>query len=163
DGDRTAGDTRSEADAASARESRHWWCLGLVAHRRIKSKERLRLLIEPILAADTWVLLRHDAAWPDEPGNRHGDIGAVRLEHVIVAEPDEHRIVHLLLSGELLQLGGFVIDRNPEDRELPALVLVRELDQRRNFFLAGPAPGRPEVDDERASFVRRELHVAAVH
>ena len=106
------------------------------------------VFVEEVLVLDPFVFEVHRAVRADEPrnGNHHGRLE--RFLHAVIAQGGQDRIVHLERRGELPQvLVRWIVGGDPDHGEALVPVLLLQLDQHRNFVLAGQAPRRPEVQE----------------
>src|SRR4029079_2331487 len=108
-------------------------------------QQSLDLPFELLLRRDARMLLRDAAITAHDHRDRNAIERPERILHVLMSVADEHWIVHLELSRVRLQLVGGIVDRDAEDREGVA-ILVLQFHERRDLRAAWPAPRRPEVD-----------------
>ena len=93
----------------------------------------------------------------------HGDGNAphraVRVLHVVVVQPLEHRVVHLHSATYGFSFSSVSSTETPTTCRPLGPVLLLELDEPRNLDLARAAPRRPEVEQDDLALEVGERHV----
>ena len=142
------------ADGAAARQvARHGGLTATFVMRasdRCDQKSALICCLEPVSCVCVPCVLRqHRAVRSDEPGDRNGERRVVGLEQVVVAESDEHRVVHLVLRRRTS--GAPPACRRWKCRARSSrlsLYFSASSTKPGNLVLARAAPGRPEIDEQ---------------
>ena len=119
-------------------------------------------ILVPGRARQAEVLLAHSPVARDDERHRQPEqrpVGVVDLVLLLVAV--EHRVVHLHLLGVRLRVLELVEQDHADHLEALRLVLVVERDEAGDLDLAGPAPGRPEIEQHDLALVVGEADLLA--
>ena len=122
--------------------------------------------LEPLLRSPgPGCFSEHRPVRPDEPGDRNHERPRRSVsEQLVLAQADEHRIVHLVLRGERPQVLRRVVDRDAEDGQLLRLVLLDQLDERRESPSCRGRTRSPRSSGASGRPLKSaRLHVLAVH
>src|SRR5438067_4832573 len=141
----TQGEMKETTPARKAARSETWLTCDSNTERSAR-EQRLDRLLEGLRRQDAQELLHDPSLTIQDEGRGDCVHAAVETRGAVIRE--QHRVVDVVLPGKGRHHALAVrVQRQAHDRETLVLVLALEPHEFRNLRAAGPAPGRPEVQD----------------